>query len=196
MWLIDWCKKGSTVVMRLKLFRVFVLLWALFSPVAGQAQLDTLKVRSDLKRMTAEYERAIRRFAPHRLGGSSSSCDEIVGRFCLTYDVGPEPDLGPEPEEIKRVRDDVIDAFQKAARQLPRDSSIAGPLIRYLIEGGRAQEAVSEAEAFAQGHRGDAWANLLLGFALHYCDRTEDAEQAFERALKQLDEREARRAAD
>jgi hypothetical protein len=71
-----------------------------------------------------------------------STCDEIVGRFCLTHDTGPQAELPEEPEAVKRVRSGVIEVFQKAARLLPRDTTIAGPLIRYLVEDGRANDAV------------------------------------------------------
>jgi hypothetical protein len=158
--------------------------------------MDTIGLRSELKRAATEYERAIRRLAPRRMTGRPSTCDEIVGRFCLTYDIGPQEKLPEEPEAVKRVRSGVIDVFQKAARLLPRDTTIAAPLIRYLVEAGRTDDAVHEAEAFAQGKRNDAWSNLLLGLALHYAKRTADAEHAFERALAQLPEREARRARD
>ncbi len=166
------------------------------APRYAAAQLDTTHLRSNLKRASAEYERAIRRYAPHRLTGSPSSCDEIVGRFCLTYDVGPQPAPPPEPESIKRVRADAIEVYQRAVRLLPRDSTVSGPLVRYLIEAGRSEDAVQEAEKFRQGAHSEAWSNLLLGLALHHAGRTADAEAAFASAIEQLTAREAKRAAD
>ncbi|HSL70998.1 MAG TPA: hypothetical protein VK864_12200, partial [Longimicrobiales bacterium] len=191
------CKKGSTLAIRCWLLCVACGLGCLtVDAAAAAAQLDTADLRRDLKRVAAAYERAARRQAPHRLSGSPGPCDEIVGRFCLTYDAARNTPLPPEPEGVKEARAAAIAAFRGGARQLPHDTAVAAPLVRYLIEHGEFDAALEAAQAFAQANPGTAWSDLLLGFALHYAQQNAESERAFDIALVQLTEREQRRAAD
>jgi hypothetical protein len=133
-----------------------------------------------------DYERSLRRLAPFRMGSSPSHCDEIVGRFCLYYDAGPGPPLPAEPEGIQKARTRAILAFQAAMDWNPADTLVAAPLVRFLVEGGRNEEAVQIAQRFVQTNRDSVWPDLLLGFARHAAGLTAEAVAAFARALEQM----------
>ncbi|MEX2283698.1 MAG: hypothetical protein WEE89_14530, partial [Gemmatimonadota bacterium] len=76
-----------------------ILLFAGMAIPRGLVAQDTTSVRQELKRAAGEYERSLRRSAPFRVGSGGGPCDEIVGRFCLTYDAGTGQPLPPEPED-------------------------------------------------------------------------------------------------
>jgi hypothetical protein len=132
------------------------------------------------------YERSLRRLAPGRMSGSPSHCDEIVGRFCLFYDAGRGPPLPPEPEGIARARKRAVEVFTAALAFHPADTLVAGPLVRYLVEGDRSEDAVAVARQFAAASTDSVWSFLLLGFALHAAMATGEAEQAFHAALQRM----------
>ncbi|NIU78285.1 MAG: hypothetical protein GWN71_33440, partial [Gammaproteobacteria bacterium] len=69
---------------------------------------------------------------------------------------------------------------------VPGDVEVAGPLVRYLTEDGRAREAVSAARAFAWASADSTWGPLLVGFALHANGEDAEASAAFERALARM----------
>ncbi|MGH7471877.1 MAG: hypothetical protein ACRENP_28330 [Longimicrobiales bacterium] len=150
------------------------------------AQSDTSDLRRALRSSALEYERSLRRLAPYRMGGTPRECNEIVGRFCLYYDAGPEPALPAEPEGIGKARTRAIESFSAALDIGAADTMIALPLVRYLIEGGRHADAVAVARRFAQASADSMWASLLLGFALHAADSTQAAQRAFQHVLARM----------
>jgi hypothetical protein len=158
------------------------LLLILALPTTLWAQTDTAAVRKELQRAASEYENTLRNTAPHRLM-RSGYCDETVGRFCVIYDVGRLAPLPPEPERVKQARTRAIDAFRKAVTEAPGDSTLVAPLIRYLVEGDRAPEAVEVARKFSENAKDGAWADLLLGFAHHAARDDAKAEELMLRGL-------------
>lgn len=89
-------------------------LLALVLLVGQQEQPAPKAIRADARRVEASYERAARRFAPvvgQRIAGSG--CDEIVGRFCINFNVEP----GKPPEEPPRITDARREAIDSLRRQ-------------------------------------------------------------------------------
>lgn len=163
------------------------------SPDSAQA------LRELAHRAEWSYEYLLRSLAPVRRGYSSGSqrCDEIVGRFCLTYESsgGHRPDTAVAGKVIS-ARQQAVEMLRKAFAALPGELTTAGPLLRYLIEDGRAEEAVAAARTFAWATADSAWSELLLGYALHAAREDSVAEEHFARGLARLAEKERRRIQD
>jgi hypothetical protein len=144
------------------------------------------------------YEYLLRSLAPVRRGGYSGgqNCDEIVGRFCLTYDSGNErrPDATVAGKVIS-ARQQAVEMLRHAFAALPGELTTAGPLLRYLIEDGRADEAIAAARTFAWASGDSAWGHFLVGYALHAAAQDSLAEDHFRRGLDRLPP-EARRRID
>ena len=122
------------------------------------------------------------------IASGSSPCDERIGRMCYWHgDNHSEPD--PEAPEITVARGELLDTLALAARRLPGDGWIAGQRVHYLVEAGRAHEALAVARACAAPEAG--WCAALRGLALHRLERFEDAERAYRSALEVMDVREA-----
>lgn len=155
---------------------------ALLAPAVARAQTDTSGIRKELARAASHYENSLRNTAPHRMM-RAGFCDETVGRFCVQYDVGRLPPLPPEPEALKQARAGAIEAFGKAVNAWPEDSTVAAPLIRYLVEDGRAEEALAVARTFGEKTPDGGWADLLLAFAHHAAREDEQADARFARGL-------------
>jgi hypothetical protein len=148
---------------------------------------DTVGLRREMQKAAVEYERALRRHAPFRFGGSGSSCDEVVGRFCLTYDAGKSAQLPPEPEQVRKARRTVVEVFERGATHWPHDSAAVSGLVRYLVEDSLADRAIDHARRFEQRYPNSPWSHLLIGYALHAANRTVEAERAFMVALSRMD---------
>ncbi|MEJ2184489.1 MAG: hypothetical protein P8Z36_00965 [Gemmatimonadota bacterium] len=170
----------------------FILLVALAIQVvpAGTSPDTVAVLRKEARRAEHRYERLLRALAPEAMGGGyGRDCDEVVGRFCLRYDDdGQPPDDTARAERIQIVeaRKAAIDAFRRLFSYTPGDVHVAGPLVRYLAEDGRRQEAVSAARSFAWATSDSIWGPLLLGFALHNDGRELTAERQFALALTRM----------
>ena len=151
-----------------------------------EADSSTILDRS--REAQRRFERLRVRHLPIGLGSGSSACDERIGRMCYWHgDNHSEPD--PEAVEITVAREELLDTLAHAGRQLPGDSWIAGQRVHYLVEAGRAHDALAVARTCAAPEPG--WCEALRGLALHRLERFEDAERAFHRALEAMDAREA-----
>jgi tetratricopeptide (TPR) repeat protein len=117
---------------------------------------------------------------------SSDSCDERIGRFCYWYDEN-EPDPPAEPAAITVARDKFIAILDSAASASPNDRWLSGQRVRYLVEAGRNDQAVTAAR---QCTAHEWWCAGIEGFALHAAGRFTDAERAFDRALSLMNPRE------
>src|SRR5262245_16064270 len=170
---------------------VLVLMAAVAGPftrAAAQtaAQTDSARVRREMQSRALEYERSLRRYAPYWPSSVPSQCDEYVGRFCLFYDAGTGPTLPAEPKAIVRARDRAITAFTAALALWPGDTLVAAPLVRVLIEGKRAADAVAAARRFVAASPDSIWPPLLLGFALQAEGATAEAQSSFAAALSRM----------
>lgn len=158
---------------------------------------DSAEALRDLAhRAEWSYEYLLRSLAPIRRGyyPSSQRCDEIVGRFCLTFSSGstrPRPDT-TEASKVISARQQAVEMLRRAFSALPNDLVTVGPLLRYLIEDGRAEEAIAAARTFAWASSDSAWSELLLGYALHAAEDDSLAEVHFLRGLERLPEAERR----
>lgn len=171
------------------------LLFALLVQVSpATSPGDTVEVlRKEARRAEYRYERLSRSLAPEAFGaGHWDHCDEVVGRFCLRFDDnkgdGDRSDTTVHVErvQIKAARKAAIDAFRRLFSYTPGDLSVAGPLVRYLVEDNRGPEAVSAARSFAWATSDSIWGPLLLGFALHNDGQEGGAEQQFALALMRM----------
>jgi hypothetical protein len=154
-------------------------------PTVTHAQADTAGVRREMERAAAAYEGTLRSQAPHRLM-QNAFCDERVGRFCVVYDAGTTAIPPAEPAAVKQARTRAIAAFEKGVATWPEDSTLVAPLIRYLIEDQRGQDGVTAARNYGDVAQDPAWAQLLLGFALHGAGDAVGAESVFARTLPKL----------
>lgn len=171
---------------------ILALLQATWPPAIPEDSAESL--RRAARSAERRYEYLLRRLAPVRYdGGYSGRCDEIVGRFCLIYEGGDPPKFDPPPPEILRARQDVVDALRRAFAGLPGDLDTAGPLLRYLIEDGRADEALSAALTFAWATTDSVWGDLLLGYAYHATANDSAAERSFDAALARMSAEDRRR---
>jgi hypothetical protein len=180
------------------MWTVAALVLALQVPAFTPVPPETASVlRRAARRAESQYESVSRRLVPYTFdGGSSDGCDETVGRFCLTYDrpgVTQKP-LAPEDRRITEVRRTAIEIFRRAFAAIPNDLRIIGPLVRYLVEDGRASEATAVARTFAWASADSVWGPMLLGFALHAEAHDSVAETQLDRALRHLAPEELKRA--
>lgn len=163
------------------------------APAPDSADAMIERVRA----VQASYERVARRLAPAIFAtGASGRCDERVGRFCLRHDPDESGPRRPERPVIANARAAVIDTLRRAFARFPGDRRIAGPLIQYLVQDGRADEAASAAGAFAVFSPDTLEAVLLRAFALHAAGRDSLAEPLFDAALRRMDARQRRHAED
>ncbi|HEX7051045.1 MAG TPA: hypothetical protein VF188_12630 [Longimicrobiales bacterium] len=154
-------------------------------------------LRDAARRAEREYEYLMRHLIPSRFGSpvSASECDEIVGRFCLRYDDSGTPPSPPPPEEdprVTRARQDAVESLRRAFAALPGELGTVGPLLRYLVEDGRAEEAVSAARTFTWASGDSVWGPFLEGYALHAAGDDSAAEARFDEGLRQLPPEERR----
>ncbi|HEX7118741.1 MAG TPA: hypothetical protein VF212_08140 [Longimicrobiales bacterium] len=177
---------------------VWPVVFALFQTVLPQAipQDSAEALRDDARSAERRYESLLRRLAPVRMGGAGGRCDEIVGRFCLVYDGGDPPPERPTPPPVLRARQDVVEALRRAFAAMPGDLETAGPLLRYLIEDDRAEEALSAARTFAWASPDSVWGALLLGYAYHAAGDDAAAERSFDEALARMSAEDRRRFED
>jgi hypothetical protein len=144
-------------------------------------------IRKAARRAETEFERLARSLAPLQWGPSGQQCDEVVGRFCLTYDSGALPRPEPESPRITDARRLAIDALRLAFSYEADRLETSGPLVRYLVEDDRAAEAVSAARTYAALSPDTVWRSFLLGFALHAAAEDTAAERLFGDAMRRLE---------
>jgi hypothetical protein len=107
-------------------------------------------------------------------------CDERVGRFCYWYDEdSPKPP--PEADRVIEARDRLIGQIDSVARLYPNDRWLSGQRVRYLTDAERYDDAVKAAQTCTAG---GWWCPALQGFAFHVAGRFEEADSAYERALR------------
>jgi hypothetical protein len=157
---------------------------ALLLQVASPAPTDARMLR-DARTAQVRFEGLRRMNLPRdRRGGSAGRCDAQIGRYCYWYD-STESSAVPEPKRITDARLRLLAFLDSAAAREPADPWIAGQRVRYLIEGGRADDAV----AVARACRADRWwCEALEGLALHVSQRYAAADSVFAKALRNMPE--------
>ena len=149
---------------------------------------DSAAVHDRSRDAQRRFERLRVRHLPISLSSGSAPCDERIGRMCYWHgDSDDEPELEPESPRITAAREELLDTLAAAARRLPGDNWIAGVRVHYLVEAGRAHEALALVRSCAASEPG--WCAALRGFALHRLERFEDSERAYREALESMDAR-------
>lgn len=153
--------------------------------MAAATPSDNARELSEARAAQARFEGIRRTHAPvSHGGGSSGRCDHRIGRYCYWYDSTEKPPA-PEPKRISDARTALIAILDKAAARNPSDGWVLGQRARYLIEGGRPEDAVARSAA------GDCraerwWCAALGGLALHAAQRYASADSAFAIALAEM----------
>lgn len=150
------------------------------SAAAATAQTSDTALFNAARKAELAAEEAIRKYAQFKPGGppySMQECDERIGTWCIYYEpAGQQPPK--EPEKVDKARDDAIVALKKAFDVAPERTETVYPLVRLLVKDKRAADAVEVAKAYVANHD-SATAHMVLGFALHHAQRTEEALQEF-----------------
>jgi hypothetical protein len=137
----------------------------------------------------ASFERLRERYFPFTFASGGAPCDEVVGRLCTWYGEG-EWTPAPEPEEARRLREELLAELDSLQVLIPSEGWILGQRVWYRGEaddwaGGLATARACGAEPW--------WCSALEGLALHGLRRYSEAELAFDRALEHMDVERARR---
>ncbi len=144
-------------------------------------QRDSQAIVRHARHAQAEFEQTRRWYLPHEY--ASGRCDERIGRFCYWHGDGSDEHPPPEPKPIGLARSRLVGVLDSAARLLPGDGWIAGQLVRYLVEDGRAQDALAAARACRAT---SWWCAALAGFALHAARDFAAADSAYRVALDSM----------
>lgn len=145
--------------------------------------VDSADVFSVARGAQASFERRRIRYLPLSIGSFGGSCDEIVGRLCTTFDEG-EWYPTPEDQRIVDSRKELVGQLDSLQGLAPGNAWILGQRVWYRVEGGALGSALRTATEC--GAVEAWWCLALQGFALHELERYADAEEVFERALKDM----------
>jgi tetratricopeptide (TPR) repeat protein len=162
---------------------------------AQQSEADSVKLHEQAKELQIKFE-AYReqRMIPElpELGGGGG-CDDIVGRMCLRYgrnEDSEDRERIPEPVELGMARVRLIREFSDIADDIPGDRWLLGQRVLYLGEAGRWSNAESLARRCGGGS--NWWCTALVGYTLQAQGDVIQAEEVFERALREMPEDEAK----
>jgi len=154
----------------------------LVSPPSAVQRADSVRVLRGARQAQAAFERVrFGRLPWSNESGLGGQCDERIGRFCI-WKTDTEDDWRAPPDhpEVTRARDTLIAQLGRAAAATPGNAWVAGQRVRYLVESGRAADAVRA----ARDCRAEAWwCRALEGYALHFARDYPGAEQAFTAAV-------------
>src|SRR5688572_2555484 len=151
------------------------------TPPAATSSVDILRTAQE------GFETLRRRRAPvMSVRSGPDRCDERVGRFCYWYDED-SPAPPDEPDQIRDARSRLIEQIDSIGRQFPNDRWVSGQRVRYLTEAGRYDEAVRAAQACTSR---EWWCYALRGFAFHVAGRFEQADSAYEGAIRLMSQSE------
>lgn len=172
-----------------------VLLLAVLAPAPGDLHAQMLATRArtvathadsaplarQARSAQAAFEQTRRAHLPWTTGdGAVDPTHAIhIGRFWYWSD-GEISDPPPEPEAIRSRRDALLAVLDRVAATIPGDPWVAGQRVRYLVEAGRADEALAAARGCAAE---PSWCLRLAGHALHVAGRFAEADTAFDAAL-------------
>ena len=147
-------------------------------PVHAQMLPDTGSAATrDAQR---RFESFRRQHLPVSYAGSGP-CEVRVGRYCYWNSDLDDPPA--EPASIARERRKLVETLRARTAAQPGDGWTAGQLVRYLIEDGRADDAVAAARACGGGGGEAWWCAALRGYALHRASDDSAATSAFDSAL-------------
>jgi hypothetical protein len=147
--------------------------------------VDSVRVLRSARSEQASFE-AFRRGQLPTGAGMSEPCDVHLGRYCYWRGDGEEEQSPPvDPPRVIERRDALLRMLDSASVAVTGDPWIAGQRVRYLLEGGRTDEALGYA---ARECRASAWwCAALEGYAAHVDARFARAESAYTRSVNSMD---------
>jgi hypothetical protein len=146
---------------------------------AGTA--DSVTVHRRAREAQADFERFRRAHLPFT-PPAGGRFEERIGRFRYWHDDGQAPPPA-EHARVREARQRLLATLESAALVIPGDGWIAGELVRYLIEHGSRDGAVSAAHRCAAA---PWWCRALEGLARHAQGDFGGAEHAFDAALHDM----------
>jgi hypothetical protein len=151
------------------------------------AASESLQVVRRARAAQRDFEWVRRINLPYENESSSGGCDERIGRYCYWYQPFSSP-TPREPEAVGQARERLLRQLATAGERLPGDGWIVGQLVRYLVEQGELEFAVSTAQACRSTRW---WCDALEGFARHTAQDYEGADSVFGRALREMPKQES-----
>jgi hypothetical protein len=152
------------------------------------SERDSIRALREARRAQDDFERIRRWSSPRTFDRPPAPCeDQIIGRICHWYGDTAETQPPEEPDRIVRARGELLEKLSRSASVASGDDWVAGQRVRYLVESGDVESAVT------LGRRCEAtrwWCDALLGFALHAAQRYEAADSAYASALARMPEKE------
>lgn len=155
---------------------------SLLFALATAQQPDSQRILRSARDAQADFELVRRRHLP-TVPGHGSECDLRIGRFCFWFDGDDTTLQPPEPPRIRGARDRLIHQLDSVAAIVPGDHWIAGQRVRYLVESGRAADALAAARACGAARW---WCDALAGLALHRAGDFGGADSAYQAALRDM----------
>lgn len=137
----------------------------------------------EARRAQARFETVRRAHLPfdRATGSAGGPCDARIGRYCYWYD-NRQTSPPPEPPRISDARTDLLHVLASAAARVD-DGWITGQRIRYLLESGRASDALT----IARECRAERWRCAAFeGLGLHVAERYAEADSVFSVALEAM----------
>lgn len=162
------------------------------APLAAQTRggaplgaVDSAALHMEARRAQARFERRRVPLLPATApAGGGTSCDEHLGRMCLSFGGGSDWERPPEHERIGELRAELLEVLGRAGRTLPGDDWIVGQRVHYL---GYEEGRWSEAEAAARACGGTRWwCDALLAYVLHRRGEPRAADSVAARALRTM----------
>ena len=170
-------------------FRSPVPLWA-----QAPVRPDSSELSKQARNAQASFERLRRRRMRVTRRYVGASCDERIGRICLTHGGDDDWTPVPDPPELLMARHVLLERLADVAQGIPGDGWVLGQRVYYLAEGNRWGEAAELASRCAWD--GDWWCRALLGFSYHGMGKYGAALEAFESALVSMPAEQADRWRD
>jgi hypothetical protein len=151
---------------------------------------DSAALLREARTAQASFERRRVSYLPLTDRSGGKECDERIGRMCLRFGAGSDWEPAPEREEVRALRQDLLDILDRVGSTLPGDDWVLGQRVHYLGEA----ELWSEAEELVRRCGGvTTWrCSALLGYVLHRQERYVEAEGAFQGAMEAMPEERAR----
>lgn len=176
----------------LKKAAVVILLAVALPPELGAQSADSAGIRRAAERAQVRFERIRKLNLPHRWTGRRDECDARIGRFCHW---NSEDDTVPakDSRQVVSAREALLATLDSLSKRSPRDGWIAGQRVRYLLEAGDDSTAV---RAAGECRAATWWCDALRGLALHEAGEGRAADDAFERAIAAMPEKDRCRWTD
>lgn len=165
------------------------------APAAGSVQAslpaDSARILRDARRAQEDFERFRETRIPAELARRGGRCDEPVGRLCLMFGDGGEPQpIESAPRPVVEARRDLLVLFAEAAREIPGDAWLAGMRVHYLVE---AEDLLGARQVVQTCQAAGWWCAALRGYVAQEDGEWVEAGDAFLEMLSTMPPGEAHR---